>query len=106
MKQTEFKEVMALIDSELVGKDLTQYHYSKQYVLQETEREGAEALMVRISDSNQLCLEQYSLHDLIPSKWGGMAYSNIRQQPKRYYSLTHKQRQAIVTKFGEIKDKG
>ena len=104
MKQSEFKEVMSLIDSEVVGKILMEYHYGKQYSLQETEREGAKALLVSISDSSQLRLEQYSLWDLIPNKWGGKSYSNIRQQPKRHYSLTHKQRQAIVKKFDEIKD--
>ena len=104
MKQSEFKEVMALIDSELIGKVLMEYFYGKQYSLQETEREGAKALLVSMSDSSTLRVEQYTLHDLIPNKWGGNSYSNIRQQPRRIYSLTHKQRQAIVTKFGEIKD--
>lgn len=104
MKVKEFKEVMALIDSELVGKILMEYFYGKLYHLQETEREGAKALLVRINDHSTLCVEQYTLHDLIPNKWGGKSYSNIRQQPKRYYSLTHKQHRAIITKFGGIKD--
>lgn len=104
MKAKEFKEVMALIDSELVGKILMEYHYGLQYSIQETEREGAKALLVSINDHSTLRIEQYTLHDLIPNKWGGKSYSNIRQQPKRIYSLTHKQRQAIITKFGEIKD--
>lgn len=104
MKVKEFKEVMALIDSELVGKVLMEYHYGKQYSMQETEREGAKALLVSINDYSTLCVDQYTLHDLIPNKWGGKSYSNIRQQPKRHYTLTHKQHQAIITKFGEIKD--
>ena len=104
MKQSEFKEVMALIDSELVGKVLMEYFYGKQYSLQETEREGAKALLVSINDHSTLRVEQYTLHDLIPNKWGGKSYSNIRQQPRRIYSLTHKQHQAIITKFGQIKD--
>lgn len=102
MKTSEFKEVMALIQGASKGKILMEYHYGKQYSMQETEREGAKALLVSISDSNMLRVEEYTLHDLIPNRWGGKSYSRIAQKPQRHYTLTHKQYRAVVDHFFDM----
>ncbi len=103
MKVAEFKEVMSLLKEEMGDKKLVMYLYGQLYQATQSEREGAKGLEVTII-GDALRISTYQLYGLAPNKFGGNSYSDVKNSRPRYYTVTYKQRQAIINLFGEIKE--
>ena len=103
MKVAEFKEVMSLIKDEMSDKKLVMYLYGHMYQATQSEREGAKGIEVMLS-SDGLLIKTYTLYGIVPNNFGGNSYSDVKNSRPRYYTVTYKQRQAIINLFGEIKE--
>lgn len=101
MRQSEFTKLLADLKEKLSDKVLVGYFYGQLYRAQQTEREGAEAVLVTISGSTMV-IEEYKLYGLVANKHGGRSYSDSKRKSPQYHQLSHKQCKEVNELFYSI----